>query len=241
MTVKELKLGIEEMLKKHPDWENYQTYNTFEQHFCEDFAFAPYKNGGIDGEIPEEANVSDWYNQKWFYEVTGNEPDEWVKKHWVLEETHKRILSYVQEKYPGDKIFKYDRKNPTAELKIGDTITSYESSFLGDFPNVAIRLRVVSKRGEKYGSFHVLGAGNVFWAVLTKVLKKYKNEALTYEMKAIIKEKVSEELNEYAGSHDTIRENGFEISGDIVESIDFIPIPMDLGATGMFTVITIEV
>ena len=63
MTVLELKLGIEDFLKNHPEAMYWTVYNPYETTSGVDIYFSP---DGNFAEIPEQARAYLWEQQKWF-------------------------------------------------------------------------------------------------------------------------------------------------------------------------------
>ena len=227
MTVKELKLGIKEILKKHPDWEDYDLYNIEEQSYNFSLGFMSPETYKIE----EDGNVSQWWNQQWFYDANNMDPPDDVKKQWTRKKFKKDVLNYLIKDRQNEISFLdyFEDSTQNREIKCGDIVSHYENFFYGN-ANIVIQLQCFSDTALKY-EHTVWGR---LYDFVHNAIKPFVDCQWTEETNNAIECKIQDKLLEWDGYQDNIH---FDVTLAKNRPIEVEFLPPELGGTPVFFVL----
>ena len=238
MTLEQLAKATQACLKRHPEWANWEMYNTFEQSWNTDVAIVPRPDNGYGHptiEIPEEARISDWTEQKWFYDELGIEPSDSLKKDWERDDMGRRVLQFFQERYPSDKVIELCR-NVNEEMETGDTLMLINGLW-GEVP-VLLRYTLKTEPAAKHYNYIVFSP---LIRIIEKVVEVYKHELASDAILDAIKCKIRQEIDEIEYGTGKFKDFPVRNISGCVKSVKPVKLPtLETGMSGTVLVVAFE-
>lgn len=230
MKVKELMNGIKEILKKHPDWEDYDLYNLDEHSYNFSLGFISPNSKSCLPEIAE-GDVSNWEQQQWFYDANNMDPPDDLKKQWAIEKLKKDTINYLIKNRQNEISFTkmFEPPTPDRKIKQGDVLSHYEYLFYGK-TNVVVQMQCFSDTAIEYQ--------DVVWPKLFDISQNAINSFVDYqwteETNNAIECKIRDKLLEWDGYKDNIH---FDVTLAKNRPIEVELLPPELGGTPVFFVL----
>lgn len=230
MKVKELLNGIQEILKKHPEWENYDLYNLDEQSYNFSLGFISPNSKSRFPEVAE-GDVSNWEQQQWFYDANNMDPPDDVKNQWAIEKLEKDTINYLIKDRQNEISFTKMLEPPTPdrEIKCGDVVSHYEYLYYGK-TNVVVQMQFLKNTAIEYQD----DVWPTLFNISQNAINPFVNCQWTEETNDAIECKIRDELLEWDGNKYNIH---FDVTLAKNRPVEVEILPPELGGTPVFFVL----